>query len=304
MAEPQPVSPVERLMKDLYVVVSIGLATPLNLPVFRAGIEAQLARHPYFRSIQVTDKDGTPRWVPTTVNLDDHIVVVPALDAAADPNKAMEDYLASLSTLPMDHTRPPWDFHFLDVRTSEAASTVALRVHHALADGMALITLLISSSRSATDPAKAAPQPSPPARTGAVYAPPHHGQQRPGSSSSALLPLPLLAWTIWSYLVLAWHTLVDVAAFVATIFFRGDTQTLFKRANHGGGGDDDSPRRMRFVHRTFSLDDVKFVKNAMSYVRIYKSAQFQRLLFQQFIISNGKHLSRPKLIINININFF
>ncbi|XP_066391835.1 wax ester synthase/diacylglycerol acyltransferase 11-like [Miscanthus floridulus] len=268
MAE-QPVSPVERLMKDLYVVVSIGLATPLNLAVFRAGIEAQLARHPYFRSIQVTDdKDdggsGTPRWVPTTVNVDDHIVVVPALDSAADPDKAVEDYLASLSTLPMDHTRPPWDFHFLDVTTSEAASTVALRVHHALADGMALITLLISSSRSAADPAKAAPLPPLPARTGAVYAPPRQ-QRRPGSSSSSALGLPLvLAW-VWSYLVLAWHTLVDVATFVNTIFFRGDTETLFKRANHGGDGADDSHRRMRFVHRTFSLDDVKFVKNAMNY---------------------------------------
>ncbi|KAG0541491.1 hypothetical protein BDA96_02G021100 [Sorghum bicolor] len=260
----QPVSPVERLMKDLYVVVSIGLATPLNLAVFRAGVEAQLARHPYFRSIQVTDDKagggtGTPRWVPTTVNLDDHIVV-PALDpatAAADPDRAVEDYLSSLSTLPMDHTRPPWDFHFLDVRTSEAASTVALRVHHALADGMALITLLLSSSRSAADPAMAAPLPPPPARTGAVYAPP--GQQRRQQQQQ----LPLLAW-IWSYVVLAWHTMVDVAAFVATIFFIGDTHTLFKRANHGGGGGG-SRRRMRFVHRTFSLDDVKFIKNAMHY---------------------------------------
>ncbi|TVU46690.1 hypothetical protein EJB05_06240, partial [Eragrostis curvula] len=239
----EPVSPVERLMKDLYVVVAIGLATPLNPAVFRAGIEAQLARHPYFRSIQVTDKDDTPRWVPTAVNIDDHIVV-PRLDND-DPDKAVEDYLSSLSTLPMDHMRPPWEFHFLDVRTSEAASTVALRVHHALADGMSLITLLVSSSRSAADPAKPAPAPPPPAsRTGAIYAPPRSAS---------------LVWSIWSYLLLAWHTLVDVAAFVATIFFLRDPHTLFKRADHG-----EPHRRMRFVHRSLSLDDVKFVKNAMN----------------------------------------
>ncbi|KAF8713985.1 hypothetical protein HU200_027975 [Digitaria exilis] len=237
-------------MKDLYVVAAIGLAMPLNAAVFRAGIEAQLARHPYFSSIQVTDKhDGTPRWVPTAVNIDDHIVVVSNLAGAEeddDPDKAVEDYLSSLSTLPMDHTRPPWEFHFLDVKTSEAASTVALRVHHALADGMSLITLLVSASRSATDPALPATAPPPPARRkGAIYAPP--------SSAS-------FVWSVWSYLVVAWHTVVDVVTFVATIFFLRDPDTLFKREDHG----EPHRRRMRFVHRSLSLDDVKFVKNAMN----------------------------------------
>ncbi|CAO1948896.1 unnamed protein product [Urochloa humidicola] len=245
----EPVSPVERLMKDLYVVAAIGLAAPLNLPLFRAGIEAQLALHPHFRSIQVTGKDGTPRWVPTAVNVDDHIVFVPiTAGSPAVADRAVEDYLSSLSKMPMDHTRQPWEFHFLDVATSEAAAVVALRMHHALADGMALITLLISSSRSAADPDMPAPLPPAPARrTGAIYAPP------PPRGSGVLV------W-IWSYLLVAWHTLVDVVAFAATIFFIRDPHTLFKRADHGETG-----RRMRFVHRSFSLDDVKFIKNAMNY---------------------------------------
>ncbi|TKW30278.1 hypothetical protein SEVIR_2G025500v4 [Setaria viridis] len=249
----EPVSPVERLMKDLYVVAAIGLAAPLDPSAFRAGLAAQTARHPHFCSIQVTGKDGAPRWVPTAVNVDDHIVVVPRLDGAeADPDRAVEDYLSSLSTLPMDPaTRPPLEFHLIDVRTSEAAATVAMRVHHALADGMALITLLVSSSRSAADPAIPALPPPPPARrAGAIYA--------PAPPRSGGLITFLVVW-VWSYLLLAWHTMVDVAAFVATIFLT-DPPTLFKRADHGG-----EPRRgMRFVHRTLSLDDVKFVKNAMN----------------------------------------
>lgn len=47
------VSPSARLVEDFYIVVVIGIATPVNLPVARAGIEAQLARYPRFRSIQV-----------------------------------------------------------------------------------------------------------------------------------------------------------------------------------------------------------------------------------------------------------
>nr|CAB3451826.1 unnamed protein product [Digitaria exilis] len=187
MAAEEPVSPVGRLMKDLYVVAAIGLAAPLNPAVFRAGIESQLARHPYFSSIQVTDKHGgTPRWTRTAVNVDDHIVVVSNLAGAEeddDPDKAVEEYLSSLSTLP-------------------------------------------------------------------IYAPPTYA---PPTSAS-------LVWSVWYYLVVAWHTVVDVAAFVATIFFLRDPHTLFKRADHG---EPHHRRRMRFVHRSLSLDDVKFVRNAM-----------------------------------------
>ena len=49
------VSPSARLVEDFYIVVVIGVATPVNLPAARAGIEAQLARYPRFRSIQVRE---------------------------------------------------------------------------------------------------------------------------------------------------------------------------------------------------------------------------------------------------------
>uniref|UniRef100_A0A453LFG5 O-acyltransferase WSD1 C-terminal domain-containing protein n=1 Tax=Aegilops tauschii subsp. strangulata TaxID=200361 RepID=A0A453LFG5_AEGTS len=68
-----------------------------------------------------------------------------------------------------------------------------------------------------------------------------------------------VAW-VWPYLVLAWNTVVDVIFFAATILFLRDPNTLFRR------GDSEvtlNPRR-RFVHRSFSLDDVKFIKNAMN----------------------------------------
>uniref|UniRef100_J3L4H2 O-acyltransferase WSD1 C-terminal domain-containing protein n=1 Tax=Oryza brachyantha TaxID=4533 RepID=J3L4H2_ORYBR len=48
----EPVSPSARLVEDFYIVVVIGIATPVNDPVARAGIAAQLARYPRFRSIQ------------------------------------------------------------------------------------------------------------------------------------------------------------------------------------------------------------------------------------------------------------
>ena len=39
-------------MEAIYIVVTIGLGSPVNLPVFSAGVAAELARFPRFRSIQ------------------------------------------------------------------------------------------------------------------------------------------------------------------------------------------------------------------------------------------------------------
>ncbi|XP_051180745.1 wax ester synthase/diacylglycerol acyltransferase 11 isoform X1 [Lolium perenne] len=249
-AEKEPVSPTARLMEPVYIVVTIGLGSPLDLPVFTTHMASGLPRYSRFQSIQVTE-DGNPRWARVKVKVEDHIVV-PTLDpvaVAANPDQSVEDYVASLFTLPMDRSRPLWEFHFLNFPTSEATSTAIIRVHHSLGDGMSLMTLLMSSASSAADPTRLPAMPKQPERTGAIYAP-----RRPRSSGA----MPFLGW-VCSYFVLAWNTMVDVAAFIATMMFLRDPHTLFKRS-------DDTvfnpPRR--FVHRSLSLDDVKFIKNAIN----------------------------------------
>jgi hypothetical protein len=111
-------------------------------------------------------------------------MIVPRLDSATDPDKAVEDYVASLSTLPIDRSHPPWEFHFLDFPTSEAVSMVVIRVHHAYGDGMSSMVLLMMSTHSAAADTKRQPAAPPhhrPTRTGAIYAP-----QRPLLSAGAL----------------------------------------------------------------------------------------------------------------------
>ncbi|KAM0870104.1 hypothetical protein ACQ4PT_040249 [Festuca glaucescens] len=253
----EPMSPTGRLMEDtgVHIVSVLGLGIPVNLPVFRAGIETELLpRYPRFCSIQVMDdsRGGKPRWVRTKVNLNDHIIV-PRIDPAAvqcDPDKAVEDYVASLSMLPMDRRRPLWEFHLLDFPTSEATSTMVLRLHHSIGDGMSIMTLYVASSRSTADPARLPTMPPPPRRTGEIY----QLQPRPPLSSGKAL----LAWVL-SYLVLAWHTLVDCVLLVATILFLSDPRTMFMRPDGGL----EAHRRKRFVHRNLSLDDVKLIKTAV-----------------------------------------
>ncbi|VAH22453.1 unnamed protein product [Triticum turgidum subsp. durum] len=254
-AAEEPVSPTAILMDAIYIVVTVGLGCPVNLPVLRAGLATQLARYPRFRSIQVTDGCKNPRWERTAVNVDDHMIV-PTLDPVAveaDPDQAVDDYVASLPELPMDRSRPLWEFHFLDFPTSDATSTVVIRVHHSLGDGTSLIMLLLASARSASDPTRLPTMRELTVRTGAIYKP----RRRQPPSAGALAASA--AW-VFSYLVLAWNTVVDVASFAATAAFLGDPHTLFRRADHDVAFI--SPRR--FVRRSLSLDDVRFIKNAMN----------------------------------------
>nr|CAB3473906.1 unnamed protein product [Digitaria exilis] len=270
--EDEPVSPTGRLFREpnfrCHIVSVFGLAAPVDLPALRAGVAATLARHPRFSSVQVLnefEKDARPKWVRTAVNVDDHIIV-PELDPAAtssNPDKALEDYVASLSTRAMDHSIPLWEIHVLDFPTAEAAAAVALRVHHSVGDGVSMLSLFMACTRSASDPgALPSLPPGRRRRVGpAVYALRRRRWPLVSSSTGAAALDAVVALAMWavSLLVLAWHTVVDVACFVATaVGLLGDAPTVLK----GEEGTEFRPKR--FVNRTLSLDDVKFVKNALS----------------------------------------
>ncbi|KAF7023441.1 hypothetical protein CFC21_035948 [Triticum aestivum] len=255
--EDEPVSPVGRLFLEprfcWYIVCVLGLGAPVDLAGLRAGIEATLLRHPRFCSVVVMDEleEGTgPKWVRTTVELDEHIIV-PNLDPTAmliEPDRTLEDYLSSLSTLPMDHSRPLWEFHVLDFPTSEAAAALAFRAHHSLGDGTSLLSLLVASAGSSKVLPTTAPR-----RVSTIKA------LSPRSPSSADKGA-MVVFTVWimSLLLIVWHTIVDIACFVATAAsMLRDPPALFK------GADGVEFRPKCFLNRKLSLDDIKYVKSVM-----------------------------------------
>ncbi|KAG8077551.1 hypothetical protein GUJ93_ZPchr0007g6323 [Zizania palustris] len=298
----EPVSPAGRLFREprfsCYIVCAFGAAAPIDMPALRAGVEATLARHPRFCSIQVLDvenKRAKPKWVRTKVNLDDHIIV-PKLDpttTSANPEKAVEDYVSSLSTpaMAMDYCRPLWELHVLDVPTSEAVATAVLRMHHSLGDGVSLLSLLIACCRRADDPDALPTLPGAGRRVGPLYE-----LRRPPLAAGALA----LAKWILSGLLLLWHTVVDVVCFALTAAsLTGDKHTVLK----GEEGAEFRPRR--FVNRTLSLDDIKHVKNAMGctvndVLVGVSSAALSRYYFRRTGENEGKDIKlRTALIVNL-----
>ncbi|KAE8077680.1 hypothetical protein FH972_016220 [Carpinus fangiana] len=240
----QPLSPAARLFHapriNCYIIAFMGCKTKINPDVVKAGLEQTLLKHPRFSSKLVVDC-GKKKWRRTTVNLEDH-VIIPDLDPEVDfPDQFLEDYISNLTRNPMDLSKPLWELHLLNMKTSDAEAVGVFRIHHSMGDGASLVSLLLACTRKTSDPEAV---PSVPVK------------KRAGSTNSGGFWWLFIA--VWSGLRLIWNTLVDMLVFMATIVFLKDTKTPIK----GSPGVELNTKK--FVHGTVNLDDIKLVKNALN----------------------------------------
>ncbi|PKI52143.1 hypothetical protein CRG98_027559 [Punica granatum] len=229
-------------------------------------------------------RSGKMKWVPTTVNLDDH-VIVPTVDRDMDnPDRFVEDYISYITKTPLDASRPLWELHLLNVKTSDAEAVGFFRIHHSMGDGASLMSLLLACTRKTSDPE-------------ALPTVPEKTRAGSGSSSGGFWRFFL---AIWSVVKLIWNTLTDILLFLATFLFLKDTDTPIK-GNPGVG-----KTTKRFVHRTVSLDDIKLVKNELKMtindvVLGVTQAGLSRYLDRRYAANakgengkNGKKINIPK----------
>ncbi|VFQ99243.1 unnamed protein product [Cuscuta campestris] len=259
-AEEEPASPATRLFHtrnlNCYIIAVLGCSTKIDVEVVKKGLESTLVNHPRFSSTLSEDKrSGKKRWVRGKVDVEKHVIcpeLEPADMEATAADMLVENYTSSLTTKEMDMSKPLWDIHILNVKTSEANSTGILRMHHSLGDGISLISLFLACTRKTSDP-------------DALPTIPTAARRRPGFGF--LLGSPFL------FLMLVVNTVVDMLLFLATLLFLKDTHTPLKgggiiiKKSHTtdscGGRAADLPGR-RLVHRTISLDDIKLIKNALN----------------------------------------
>ncbi|XP_010520978.1 PREDICTED: O-acyltransferase WSD1-like isoform X2 [Tarenaya hassleriana] len=244
--EPPPVSPFSRLFQspevDSFIIVTLGCGIRLNSTTIIDGLKLSLINHPRFSSIPEMGRGngGKPVWVQTKVNVEDH-VFVPDIDPDMEsPDQFLEDYISNLTTIPMDMSKPLWELHLLQVKSSVAESVGVFKIHHSLGDGMSLMSLLLACTRKTSDP-EALP---------AVSAKKNHV-----GPSSFLGKIWWLVAGSWWITRLVFNTCVDLVMTILTICFLRDTKTPIV------GGAEHKSRR--FIHRIISLDDVKIVKTAM-----------------------------------------
>jgi WS/DGAT/MGAT family acyltransferase len=139
---------------NLMMIVGVWLIEPqLTLADLRERVETSLLKYGRFRQKVVEDTLGA-QWVE-----DDHFdiaahVVPEKLELAAGqaPLDALKSYVGDLTTSPLNTSRPLWQFHlFEDFETGRSA--LVCRIHHCIADGIALISVMLSI----TDGGKAPP---------------------------------------------------------------------------------------------------------------------------------------------------
>jgi hypothetical protein len=104
--------------------------------------------------IQVIDENGEKRWKKVEVELKDH-VFVPIFPEEMSPqfyDEYFEDYLSKLSMLQLPQSQPLWEIHLIKYPTSNAASTIIFKIHHAIGDGYSLMGALLSCLQRADNP--------------------------------------------------------------------------------------------------------------------------------------------------------
>lgn len=75
-----------------------------------------------------------------------HRVALPAPGGKAE----LEEMISDLTTTPLDWTKPPWQFHYIE-NYNNGGSIIFVRIHHCIADGIALIRLLLSTADTSPD---------------------------------------------------------------------------------------------------------------------------------------------------------
>ncbi|KAI7728503.1 hypothetical protein M8C21_016550 [Ambrosia artemisiifolia] len=235
----EPLTPAGRLFvqpaTELIINCALGIDCPVAVETARWVISGSLlVKHPRFTSLLVTDKHGREHWRRVEIEVDRHIILVPdpVSDEDVEDEVAVNDYLANLTvSCPLTTDKPLWEIHILN-----AHKCVVMRFHHALGDGVSLLSLLLTMCRRVSDGEKI---------------------QIVEPKSSSVRNNGGVINKVWMVLKMLWLTLVYMLEFCMRCLCVRDKETVVR----GGPGVELWPRKMATAK--FKLDDMKTVKGAV-----------------------------------------
>ncbi|OAY45762.2 wax ester synthase/diacylglycerol acyltransferase 11 [Manihot esculenta] len=152
----EPLTPAGRLFlqPELKTIIhcALGFKYHMDIDAIKSTIKSSLMiNHPRFCSLLVHDKNGFEHWRRTEIDIDRHIILVDETSVANsgdDVEKIVNDYIADLSvSTPLGSDKPLWEIHIMMEK-----KCVIFRIHHALGDGISLMSMLLANCRKAEDP--------------------------------------------------------------------------------------------------------------------------------------------------------
>ncbi len=150
MGKSEPLSNVDAAwlgMEDpTNLMMVTGILTfkkPLNLQDIQNVLDNRFLKFDRFkqRIVQNRIPFTAPYWEDDAafdVNAHVHRIALPA----PGDQKALQELVSDLMSTPLDFTKPPWQMHIIENYGEGCA--IFVRLHHAIADGMALIYVLLS----------------------------------------------------------------------------------------------------------------------------------------------------------------
>ncbi|XP_024967390.1 O-acyltransferase WSD1-like [Cynara cardunculus var. scolymus] len=237
----EPLTPAGRLFTQpathQIINCALGLERALGFDEVRTVVsDSLMIKHPRFCSLLVTDDQGHHYWRLTELDIDRHIILhTDPVGEVGNDEAAINDFLADLAvSSPLSTDKPLWEIHLLS-----AHKCVVLRLHHALGDGISLMSLMLTLCRKLDD-----------------------SEQTPTIEpliSSARNPRGLgINEKIFKVLKIIWFTMIYVFEFMMRSLWVKDGRTVVR----GGEGVELWPRRVATAK--FNLEDMKTVKRAVT----------------------------------------
>jgi diacylglycerol O-acyltransferase len=226
---------MDRPTNRMVVVSVVILEGPVDIARLERTLAARLLAFPRFR--QRVERLPTSFWWSEDPEFDiaRHIKRVRLPGAGGKPE--LQRLVAEFASLPLDDAHPLWQYHIVEDFAGGAA--IITRTHHALADGMALVHVLLSLTDENPDAPEAGPS--------GVTVTRGHGGEEPWAWQALLQPIEQgmrfssAAWQIFQEMATHPEKALDYArhgsgvlgelAYLLTM--RPDTPTRFKGKPRG-----------------------------------------------------------------------
>ena len=137
---------------NLMMIVGVWLLQPgIRHEALVERLSDKLLKYERFRQKVVEDPMGASWVLDPDFDIGHHLVQTQLHRRRGQSERsALQEFVGELSTTPLNPSRPLWQFHLID--DYEGGSALVARIHHCIADGIALISVMMSITDGGTDP--------------------------------------------------------------------------------------------------------------------------------------------------------
>ncbi|KAH7836122.1 hypothetical protein Vadar_032934 [Vaccinium darrowii] len=237
----EPLTPAGRLFLGPHMHQISHLIMGCKNPIDTDAVKSEIANSvmiklPRFSSLVVRNSRGGEHWRKTQVDVDRHVIVIEdpvSNEASTGDEEAVNDYVADLSvSSPLSYDKPLWEVHLLI-----AHNCMVFRTHHALGDGISMMSMFREWCRRADEP---------------------HQNPSTGLLGTSSLNNKNRMRELWKVVVGLFMNVVFIIEVVLRAFWVKDQRTVVS----GGAGVELWPRKLATAK--FRLDDMKQVKKAVA----------------------------------------